>query len=242
MVITCKNSKGESLEIETLTEEFLFSNNRGKCHLLIYDDNNQEFFMACDTTFTMKAPNKSVNFFIPISNIEGEFGFPKKEHFDDIPDSTSLKGKICGNCLKKKKYIKVLNRSGGKTTTEVKKQKLQNKLNKMADPGYYVEYLIDDHGNKKNVGNSDRASVICISKDGKAQYFHWEWGTEWCTLQWNCAPTRKQVEKASKIKKAKQGNLSARKYEYYSTWDDFVNNCTTKVHPNSKKVKAPNDV
>ena len=238
MKITCKNSKGALLEIETTSDEIIFANNQGKSHLMVYDASKQEFYMACDKSYVMEAPNKSINFIIPMSNIEGSFGFPTKDDISNVPTATELKGKICGNCLKKKKHIKILSTVGGVTTDELKAKKLKTKLDRMAEPGYYVEYMVNDHGEVK-AGSS--CSVIYIAKDASVKYVHWEWGSEWNTCTWSGAPTKKKVREAAKIVKAKPGT-NKMKYEYYSTWQDFKANCKLPVREAALKKKAPNDI
>lgn len=100
--------------------------------------------------------------------------------------------------------------------------KLAYKLNRLAKPGYWVSYIPNNFGYG--------ASVVYIHTDAKCTYVHWDWGKNWCTLLWSCAPTKKKIQKSEEI------------YEYYATWDDFVKNCTLPVPPAAKASKAPNDV
>jgi hypothetical protein len=108
---------------------------------------------------------------------------------------------------------------------------------RMAQPGYYVEYL----GNKVNHQPSN-FDIIHISKDLKCKYIrNWDWGQfasmfseQWETLVWSCAPTKKQVG----ISQSLVGEGT--RYLYFKDHDALVN--SMNYLPECAKEKSPLDV
>lgn len=117
--------------------------------------------------------------------------------------------------------------------------KQASKKQKMADPGYYVEYLIDEAGQISIP--KEGCSVICIGDDATAKYTRYQNDSEWYTLNWNCAPSRKFMNTKQLVKVASKNNMFESRYDYYPTWQDFVDHCTKLVSPLSKRQKSPND-
>ena len=109
--------------------------------------------------------------------------------------------------------------------TRTPAEKLQHKLDRLATPGYYVEYIID--GGKPDLAfHADYpCTVFFIGQDAKCKYAR---GQGWGTLTWSCAPTKNMAANG-------QG---ATHFEYYATWDDLVQNCTLPI---SQSTKCPTD-
>jgi len=133
-------------------------------------------------------------------------------------------------------------------------KKKQTKIDRMADKGIYVEITTDDKGNKYFNDNSLGASIIYINGEGKSVYTRCNPNredTQWHTLQWNCAPTRKKVAQgySSRDKNMvefmhnksnglidKNSKYIYRTWDYYATWQDYVNNCNFNVPKISKQI------
>jgi hypothetical protein len=111
----------------------------------------------------------------------------------------------------------------------------------MADVGYYVQYLIDMSNNKVLPQPNDTCLVICIGEDATAKYARYLNSTNWNTLNWNVAPSRKFMQEKNNTVPVDKGQLFENRYEYYPTWQEFVEKCSIPVAPISKQIKAPND-
>lgn len=97
------------------------------------------------------------------------------------------------------------------------KQWTERQVRQLPEPGYYLDFW----------PSLNAVSAYCIM-NGYCKYIHWSWGTEWFTLLWSCAPTRKEVAKES----------PDHHFEFFPTHEELV-----KAHPELTKchVKAPND-
>lgn len=129
----------------------------------------------------------------------------------------------------------------------IKKPKdLSSKIAKMPNKGIYVEIYKDEHGNKYFENAPSGGSIYYIDGKGRALYIRGS--SDWSTIQWNCAPTRKKIAKGYKyIYKSNEGYDSIFKHfpsnstvvkttwEYYPSWKDFKTNCALDVYKTALK-------
>jgi len=94
-----------------------------------------------------------------------------------------------------------------------KKEFTENQKNRLAEPGYYIEYC--------GLPNPEPTefSVIYIGKN-ICRYIHFGWGTEWHTLTWTCAPTKKKIESDKDIKNNKKDIFE--RYIYFPTHEELL--------------------
>jgi hypothetical protein len=92
---------------------------------------------------------------------------------------------------------------------------------RLAEPGFYVEYVISD----PDFDKPDGFGLVYIPPDvqegGKCKYIHFldENGGSWATVMWSCAPTKKKVARGNV---AAEGEICER-YLYFPTHDDLCN-------------------
>lgn len=118
-------------------------------------------------------------------------------------------------------------------------EKLATKRERMADIGYYVEYIIDENGKENPMEGC--SSVICIGSEANAKYCRYANCNEWYTLQWNCAPSRKFMNTKNTKMEASKSNMFESRYEYYKTWQELVANCRRNIPRYARENKATND-
>jgi len=97
----------------------------------------------------------------------------------------------------------------------------QYQSDRLPDQGYYLSYY--------KFPDKEVVEGYCIM-NGQCKYIHWQWGQEWNTLLWSCAPTRKKLKNPD----------SGERFEYFPTHDDMI-----KAHPELPQgyhKKAPNDI
>lgn len=119
-------------------------------------------------------------------------------------------------------------------------EKLANKKNRMAEPGYYVEFLIDINGEiKENLSRmqGECSTVICIGANGTAKYIRYQSQDSWATLIWSAAPTRKFMETKNHIMQCER--VEAR-YVYYKTHEELQKS-DRDIANYARINKAPND-
>lgn len=156
--------------------------------------------------------------------------------------SSNLEGYIYWNVFIKNFTMQTLVPGNDFPTAADKQAKLNSKKQKMAPPGYYVEYLVDTNGNIITpTRDKECCSVICIGGNATAKYTRYQTDFDWYSLNWNCAPTRKFMTTKQLIPYAKDSEMFASRYEYYPTWQELIARCQKPISPIAQRQKAPND-
>lgn len=121
-------------------------------------------------------------------------------------------------------------------------EKLANKKNRLAEPGYYVEYLVDVGGEIQNPNymEGEHAMVICIGEDATAKAVRYASQDSWSTLLWSCAPTRKFMETTNNVPQATPQKRVESRYQYFATHQELVN-CARPIADFARQNKSPND-
>lgn len=140
------------------------------------------------------------------------------------------------------RYFKMETLVPGNDLPEPQENKLQRKREKLADPGYYVQYLIDQQGNLINLNNHS-CSVICISPQANAKYVHGHHQTSqsWYTLLWSCAPSRKFMTTTNQHPTIQGRADQGQRYVFFATWQELIANCQLTMPEVCRRERAPND-
>lgn len=124
---------------------------------------------------------------------------------------------------------------------------LKSKKEKLANPGYYVGYLIEEDGSVHNTTSGWSAdSVIYIGEDAKvkisAEYYETDEEMvareDWQSLLWTKAPTRKFMETTNNLPASR---FSAEMRFYYFKTHQKLKNSTLNITAYARENKAPND-